>query len=57
MMMLMPDCITLYEPVGSQMNLFTYIFKLMMNGPKRGGIAAYTYRMDGNEVFTDSARV
>ena len=45
------------EPVGSQMNLFTYIFKLMMNGPKRGGIAAYTYRMDGNEVFTDSARV
>ncbi|MCR5078285.1 MAG: gliding motility protein GldN [Prevotella sp.] len=45
------------EAVGSQMNLFTYIFKLMMNGPARGGIAAYTYRMDGNEVFTDSARV
>nr|WP_314520077.1 gliding motility protein GldN [uncultured Prevotella sp.] len=45
------------EPVGSQMNLFTYIFKLMMNGPNRGGIAAYNYRMDGNEVFTDSARV
>ena len=45
------------EPVGSQMNLFTYIFKLMMNGPNRGGIAAYNYRMDGNEMFTDSARV
>ena len=47
----------LYYPVGSQMNLFTYIFKLMMNGPNRGGIAAYNYRMDGNEMFTDSARV
>lgn len=45
------------EPVGSQMNLFTYIFKLMMNGPNRGGIAAYNYRMDGNEMFTDSARM
>ena len=45
------------EPVGSQMNLFTYIFKLMMNGPNRGGIAAYNYRMDGNAMFTDSARV
>ena len=45
------------EPVGSQMNLFTYIFKLMMSGPNRGGIAAYNYRMDGNEIFTDSARI
>lgn len=41
------------EPVGSQMNLFTYIFKLMM----RGNIKAYEYRLDGNEVFTDSARI
>lgn len=41
------------EPVGSQVNLFTYIFKLMM----RGYIRAYEYRLDGNEVFTDSARV
>lgn len=41
------------EPVGSQMNLFTYIFKLMMHGD----IKAYEYRLDGNEVFTDSARV
>ena len=41
------------EPVGSQMNLFTYLFKLMM----RGSIKAYEYRLDGNEVFTDSAQV
>lgn len=41
------------EPIGSQMNLFTYIFKLVM----RGTIKAYEYRLDGNEVFTDSARV
>lgn len=41
------------EPVGSQMNLFTYIFKLMMTG----NIRAYEYRLDGNEVFTDAARV
>ena len=53
----MLDYIIPTEPVGSQMNLFTYIFKLMMNGPNRGGIAAYNYRMDGNEIFTDSARV
>ncbi len=45
------------EPVGSQMNLFTYIFKLMMRGAKNGGINAYEYRLDGNEVFTDSARI
>ena len=45
------------EPVGSQMNLFCYIFKLMMMGPRNGGISAYEYRMDGNEVFTDSARI
>lgn len=41
------------EPVGSQMNLFTYIFKLMM----QRSINAYEYRLDGNEVFTDSARI
>ncbi len=41
------------EPVGSQMNLFTYIFKLMMTG----NIRAYEYRLDGNEVFNDEARV
>lgn len=41
------------EPIGSQMNLFTYIFKLMMTG----NIRAYEYRLDGNESFEDSARV
>ncbi|MBO5001089.1 MAG: gliding motility protein GldN, partial [Prevotella sp.] len=41
------------EAVGSQMNLFTYLFKLMMTGQ----IKAYEYRLDGNEVFTDSARI
>lgn len=41
------------EPVGSQMNLFTYIFRLVM----RGAVKAYEYCLDGNEVFTDSARV
>lgn len=41
------------EPAGSQMNLFTYLFKLMM----RDIIGAYEYRLDGNEVFTDSAKV
>lgn len=41
------------EPIGSQMNLFTYLFRLMM----RNTIPAYEYRLDGNEVFTDSARI
>jgi len=41
------------EPVDKQMNLFTYIFKLALNGY----IPVYEYRLDGNEVFNDSARV
>ena len=41
------------EPAGSQMNLFTYLFKLIMNNI----VNAYEYRLDGNEVFTDSAQV
>ncbi|MGM9700797.1 MAG: gliding motility protein GldN [Prevotella sp.] len=41
------------EAVGSQVNLFTYIFKLMMTG----NVKAYEYRLDGNEVFTDDAQV
>ena len=45
------------EPVGTQMNLFTYMFKLIMRGPRNGGISAYEYRLDGNEVFSDSARI
>lgn len=41
------------EPIGRQLNLFTYVFKLALNGY----IPVYEYRLDGNEVFTDSARV
>lgn len=41
------------EPVGSQMNLFTYMFKLMLSGQ----ITAYEYRLDGNESFTADAKV
>ena len=41
------------EAVGSQMNLFTYLFKLMM----RGKINAYEYRLDGNEVFNEASKI
>ncbi len=41
------------EPVDRQLNLFTYVFKLALNGY----IPIYEYRLDGNEVFTDSAKV
>ena len=35
------------EPMGNQVNLFTYIFKLMLSGR----IQAYQYKLDGNESF------
>ena len=35
------------EPLGSQVNLFTYTFKLIM----QGRIKAYQYKLDGNESF------
>jgi gliding motility associated protien GldN len=41
------------EPIDKQLNLFTYIFKLALNGY----IPVYEYRLDGNELFNDSARV
>ena len=41
------------EPIDKQLNLFTYIFKLALNGY----IPIYEYRLDGNEMFNDSARV
>ncbi len=41
------------EPIDKQLNLFTYIFKLALNGY----IPVYEYRLDGNEVFNDSAKV
>jgi gliding motility associated protien GldN len=41
------------EPVGKEMNLFTYIFKLVLTG----NLTAYEYRLDGNESFTDSDKI
>lgn len=41
------------EPVGGQMNLFTYMFKLMLSGRVR----AYQYRLDGHESFNYEDRV
>ncbi len=41
------------EPIGKQLNLFTYVFKLALNGY----IPVYEYRLDGNESFETSARV
>ncbi|MCH5307860.1 MAG: gliding motility protein GldN [Prevotella sp.] len=41
------------EPIDKQVNLFTYIFKLALNGY----IPVYEYRLDGNEVFNDSSKV
>ena len=41
------------EPVGKEMNLFTYIFKLALNGY----IPVYEFRLDGNELFSDTAKV
>lgn len=35
------------EPIGRQVNLFTYLFRLMLTGR----INAYTYKLDGNESF------
>ena len=41
------------QPVGKQLNLFTYIFKLALNGY----IPVYEYNMDGNEDLTDASKV
>ncbi len=41
------------EPMGSQVNLFTYIFKLMLTGR----VPAYQYRLDGNESFNAADKV
>ena len=41
------------EPVGKQLNLFTYVFKLALNGY----IPVYEYRLDGNEVLDATAKV
>lgn len=47
---------TLYyppEPKGEEVNLFTYLFKLIL----RSDIKAYDYKLDGNENFEESNRV
>ncbi|MBQ9671919.1 MAG: gliding motility protein GldN [Prevotella sp.] len=41
------------EPMGKQLNLFTYVFKLALNGY----IPVYEYRLDGNELLDASAKV
>jgi gliding motility associated protien GldN len=41
------------EPIDRQMNLFTYIFKLALNGY----IPIYEYGVDGNDVFNSASRV
>lgn len=41
------------EPMGKQLNLFTYVFKLALNGY----IPVYEYRLDGNELLDESAKV
>lgn len=41
------------EPMGKQLNLFTYVFKLALNGY----IPVYEYRLDGNELFDETAKV
>ena len=46
------------EPVGTQMNLLTYLFRLIMAGSRHGGIAAYSYDVNsGNERFDESLRI
>ena len=40
------------EPQGKQLNLFSYIFKLALNGY----IPVYEYPTDGSDVFTDATK-
>ena len=40
------------EPQGKHLNLFTYIFKLALNGY----IPVYEYPTDGSDVFTDATK-
>lgn len=41
------------EPIGEQMNLFTLLFKLLLNDE----IPAYEYRLDGTELLTVENKV
>ena len=41
------------EPAGRQVNLFTYLFRLILTGR----VTAYTYKLDGNESFEDKDKL
>lgn len=41
------------EPMGRQVNLFTYLFRLVLTGRA----TAYAYQLDGNESFEDKNRL
>jgi len=41
------------EPMGKQVNLFTYLFRLILTGR----VNAYTYKLDGNESFADKDKL
>jgi len=41
------------EPMGKQVNLFTYLFRLILTGR----ITAYTYKLDGNESFDEKDKL
>ena len=41
------------EPMGKQVNLFTYLFRLILTGR----VTAYTYKLDGNESFDEKDKM
>ena len=41
------------EPNGRQMNLFTYLFRLILTGR----VTAYAYKLDGNESFEEKDKM
>lgn len=41
------------EPQGRQVNLFTYLFRLILTGR----VPAYTYQLDGNESFEEKNKL
>ena len=41
------------EPMGKQVNLFTYLFRLILTGR----VSAYTYKLDGNESFAEKDKL
>ena len=41
------------EPIGKQVNLFTYLFRLIQTGR----VTAYNYKLDGNESFEEKDKL